>query len=98
MSKHFPKRDKFKPWTFAPAKRAQVDFPNGYSLSIIHGKDCFGVFSSKAMPYECAILHNRRVCYDSGIPHPASGETINDVFSYCTKAHVCQLLDAVAAL
>lgn len=57
--------------------RARVDVGNGYELSVIQGVYSYG---GEEGLYECAVMHNDSLCYDTPIT--------DDVIGYCSESEV----------
>lgn len=66
---------------------ASCSFPNGYGASIITGGMAYG---SALAPYELAVLHDNKLCYDSGLT--------DDVLGHLTEDEVNQYLLKIEAL
>ena len=69
-------------------KRARLDFPNGYGVSVITGGT--GVYASACNPYELAVLKDGVLTYDTPIT--------DDVIGYCDEAQITKLMAQVQAL
>lgn len=54
----------------AGGTRAYMEFPNGYEISVITGEYAY---SDEDHPYEAAVLHEGRVCYDTPITDDVVG-------------------------
>lgn len=50
--------------------RAYMEFPNGYGISVVTGEYAY---SDDEHPYEAAVLHEGRVCYDTPITDDVVG-------------------------
>ena len=62
------------------------NFPNGYGASIITGSM---FYSSPNAPYELAVLHDDKICYDSGLTEDVLGYlTEDEVNDYLLKIEV----------
>jgi hypothetical protein len=75
----------FAPKPYMDGTHAERSFPNNYGVSVITGG-----YSSKAQPYEVAILHHNKITYTSGLTE--------DVIGYLTAGDVDKLMHAVKAL
>lgn len=65
----------------------QVDFENGYGVSIIRHEYSYG---GPQGLWEIGILHQGKLCYKSGISE--------DVIGYLTEEQVTEYLDQIAQL
>ncbi|MFN9111649.1 MAG: hypothetical protein ACK5XN_16420 [Bacteroidota bacterium] len=80
------------------AKSAKIYFINGFGVSVISGT----MFRSNGKPiddenatFEVAILHQKRLCYDT--PIVIDGEPVNtsDVLGHLTARQVSQVMEQV---
>ena len=55
---------------FIGCTQAVLDFPNGYGISVITGS-CF--YTNQNQPYECAVLKDGHLCYDTLITDDVIG-------------------------
>jgi len=69
---------------YPEAKRAVMEFENGYGVSVILG-ELF--YSNGVDTYEVAILKNGKICYDTYIT--------NDVLGYQNKGEVTEIMRKV---
>ena len=67
--------------------QAEMEFKNGYGVSVITGK---AAYSSLSMPYEMAILYKGAITYSSGIT--------DDVIGYLTEKRVTDYMEKVQLL
>ena len=67
--------------------RAVVNFPNGFSASVVSGEF---FYSTEDKPYELAVLRDGDITYDTPIT--------DDVLGYLTADEVEAVLDQIAAL
>ena len=67
--------------------QARVSFENGYGASVIRGRGTYG--ADKDL-YELAVLHDDRLCYDSGLT--------DDVVGWLTPDDVSEWLKKIEAL
>ena len=67
--------------------QAEMEFENGYGVSVITGK---GAYSSLSSPYEMAILYKGAITYSSGIT--------NDVIGYLDEEEVTDYMEKVQLL
>ena len=79
---------KFKPKKgFKWQKQACLLFENGYEASVLF----WSMFYSNGKDtYELAILHNWKLCYDTGLT--------DDVFGWISKDEVTELLKKISSL
>src|SRR5574344_2639288 len=69
------------------AKRAILDFPNGYGVSVLFGS----LFYSNGIDtYDLAVLKDGRLCYDTDIT--------NDVMGWLSKDEVTEVMEKVQNL
>lgn len=67
--------------------RARLQFPNGYGISVIRGTYSYG--GDEGL-YECAVLKDNRICYDTPIT--------NDVIGYCDENKVNEIIKLIEEL
>lgn len=72
---------------FKNHKMAEMDFPNGYGISVIFGNM---FYSNGKDTYEVAVLSNGKLCYDSGIA--------DDVVGHCSEIEVTELMEKIQLL
>ena len=53
---------------------AYLAFENGYGISVISG---WGAYGSSSAPYECAVIYNELICYNTDIT--------DDVIGHCDE-------------
>lgn len=78
-------RKSYPEW--ADAKRAYLEFKNGYAVSVITG---YGSYSDKHRPYEVAVMKDGTICYDTYIT--------KDVVGYRTEREVSMLMIQIQTL
>lgn len=67
--------------------RARLQFPNGYGISVIRGTYSYG--GDEGL-YECAVLKDNKLCYDTTIT--------DDVIGYCDEDKVNEIIKQVEEL
>ncbi len=67
--------------------RARLQFPNGYGISVIRGTFSYG--GNEGL-YECAVLKDNELCYDTPIT--------NDVIGYCDEDKVNEIIKQIEEL
>jgi len=67
--------------------RARFQFPNGYGISVIR---CTYSYEGDEGLYECAVLKDNRLCYDTPIT--------NDVIGYCDEKEVTEIMKQIQEL
>lgn len=67
--------------------RARLQFPNGYGISVIRGTYSYG--GDEGL-YECAVLKDNKLCYDTPIT--------NDVIGYCDENKVNEIIKQIEEL
>lgn len=67
--------------------RARLQFPNGYGISVIRGTYSYG--GDEGL-YECAVLKDNELCYDTPIT--------NDVIGYCDENKVNEIIKQIEEL
>ena len=72
---------------FGFMERARLHFPNGYGISVIRGTYSYG--GDEGL-YECAVLRNNKLCYDTPIT--------NDVIGYCDEDKVNKIIKQIEDL
>lgn len=72
---------------FGFMERARLQFPNGYGISVIRGTYSYG--GDEGL-YECAVLKNDELCYDTPIT--------NDVIGYCDEDKVNEIIKQIEEL
>lgn len=80
----------FKDLQFGPCNggtQAKLDFPNGYSISVIDGP---GTYSTRGLTYEIAVLDAKGICYDT----PITG----DVLGHQTSGQVTEIMKQIQEL
>lgn len=83
----------FADLTFEPHRtpymdgHARLDFPNGYGVSIVKG---YCAQADAENPYEFAVFHEKKLCYDTPIT--------DDVCGYLTADDVTDLMRQVQEL
>lgn len=70
-----------------PGVRAQHEFPNGYSASVVRG---FGTYGSEEGLYELAVIADGRCVYDTPVT--------DDVLGYLAEDQVTAALAQIEAL
>ena len=78
---------KFKDKNYGSGKRAYLEFPNKYGVSVITGG---GSYSNKDNPYELAVFLDGELCYDTHIT--------NDVMGYLTSEEVTKIMKQIQEL
>ena len=77
----------FKDKDYGDGKRAYLEFPNKYGVSVITG---YGSYSDEDSPYELAVILNGGLCYDTHIT--------NDVMGYLTSEEVTEIMKQIQEL
>lgn len=72
---------------FGSMERARLQFPNGYGISVVRGTYSYG--GDEGL-YECAVLKDNKLCYDTPIT--------NDVIGYCDENKVNEIIKQVEEL
>lgn len=67
--------------------RARLQFPNGYGISVIRGTYSYG--GDEGL-YECAVLKDNQLCYDTPIT--------DDVIGYCDENKVTEIMKQIQEL
>lgn len=67
--------------------RASLQFPNGYGISVIRGTYSYG--GDEGL-YECAVLKDDKLYYDSPIT--------DDVIGYCDEDEVTEVMKQIQEL
>lgn len=67
--------------------RARLQFPNGYGISVIRGTYSY---RGDEELYECAVLKDNRLCYDTPIT--------SDVIGYCDEDKVTEIMKQIQEL
>lgn len=67
--------------------RASLQFPNGYGISVIRGTYSYG--GDEGL-YECAVLKDDKLYYDSPIT--------DDVIGYCDEDEVTKIMKQIQEL
>jgi len=83
----FEKHPIAKSGLYADAKQAVMNFENGYGISVLVGS-CF--YTSKSGRYECAVLFNGKICYDTPIT--------DDVIGHCTIGDITRIMKQIQEL
>lgn len=78
---------KFEPHPNLPGIRAQLDFPNGYGVSVIAGEP---FYTDPERPYEVAVWKGDDLTYDTPIT--------SDVIGYCTPEAVTDIMKKIQDL
>lgn len=68
-------------------ERARLQFPNGYGISVVRGTFSYG--GDEGL-YECAVLKDNQLCYDTPIT--------DDVIGYCDEDKVNEIIKQVEEL
>lgn len=68
-------------------ERASLQFPNGYGISVIRGTYSYG--GDEGL-YECAVLKDDKLYYDSPIT--------DDVIGYCDEDEVTKIMKQIQEL
>lgn len=83
----------FKPHAHMPGLQAELDFDNGYGISVVRFK-CFGKrygsYTNDETEWECAVMHEGDLCYDSGVTE--------DVIGYLHEPEVSDLMKQIQEL
>ncbi len=66
---------------------ARLEFPNGYTASVVRGDNTYG--GNKGL-YELAVMYNGDIVYDTPIT--------SDVLGYLTEGDVTERLNEIACL
>lgn len=67
--------------------RARLQFPNGYGISVVRGTYSYG--GDEGL-YECAVLKDNKLCYDTPIT--------DDVIGYCDEDKVNEIIKQIEEL
>lgn len=67
--------------------RARLQFPNGYGISVVRGTYTYG--GDEGL-YECAVLKDNHLCYDTPIT--------DDVIGYCDEDKVNEIIKQIEEL
>ena len=78
---------KFTPRSWDNGVAARLEFPNGYTASVVRGEHTYG--GSKGL-YELAVMHGGELVYDTPVT--------NDVIGHLTEGDVTEHLNEIACL